>query len=280
MKLLRFGEHGNERPGIMSSDGSIRDLSGIIDDINGAALHEDTLALIQGTDISSLPKAPDGVRIGACVATPTNFIAVGLNYADHAKESGMPIPSEPIIFSKAPNCIVGPNDDVICPEGSTKLDWEIELAFVIGKRAYNVSKDDALSYVAGYTICNDVSERSWQLEGTGQWLKGKSAPTFGPLGPWLVTRDELPDTSDLAMELKVDGKVMQSGSTKTMIFDVSYLVSYISKFMELLPGDVITTGTPPGVGMGMKPPVYLEVGQRMDLSIQGLGSQSQVVRHY
>lgn len=277
MKLLRYGDVGHEKPGLVDKDGNIRDLSSLVDDITGSSLDPQTLDRIKNAKIDDLPIVPSGTRIGGCVATPTNFIAVGLNYADHAKESGMPIPAEPILFSKAPNCIVGPNDNVIKPVGSTKLDWEIELAFVMGKKAYNVSEEDALSYVAGYTICNDVSERSWQIEGTGQWLKGKSAPTFGPLGPWLVTRDEMPDTSDLAMQLTVDGKVMQTGSTKTMIFSVAYLVSYISKFMELQPGDVITTGTPPGVGMGMKPPVYLEVGQKVELSIAGLGTQSQLI---
>lgn len=278
MKLLRHGKAGAEKPGLFHSDGTVRDLSSVISDISGATLDDATLEKILSFDHSSLPVVAEGERIGACVATPVNFIAVGLNYADHAKESGMPIPAEPILFSKAPNCIVGPDDDVIQPAGSTKLDWEVELAFVIGEKAYNVSKEEALSYVAGYCICNDVSERSWQIEGTGQWLKGKSAPTFGPLGPWLVTRDEMPDTGELAMDLKVDGKTMQSGSTKTMIFDVPFLVSYISKFMELQPGDVITTGTPPGVGMGMKPPIYLQPGQTMELSITGLGTQTQKVR--
>lgn len=278
MKLLRYGAYGAEKPGILANDGTIRDLSQVVSDFSGDNLSGGTLAKISQLDHAALPLVDAGVRIGACVATPVNFLAVGLNYADHAKEAGMPIPAEPILFSKAPNCITGPNDEVIQPKGSTKLDWEVELAFVIGKKAYNVTEEDALSYVAGYTICNDVSERAWQIEGTGQWLKGKCAPTFGPLGPWLVTRDEMTDTYDLAMELKVDGKVMQSGSTKTMIFAVPFLVSYISRFMELQPGDVITTGTPPGVGMGMKPPVYLQPGQKMELTVAGLGTQTQIVR--
>ncbi|WP_343314908.1 fumarylacetoacetate hydrolase family protein [Brucella sp. BE17] len=278
MKLLRYGDNGAEKPGLMAPDNTIRDLSQVVSDFSGSNLSDEIIKKISQLDHTSLPVVDPGVRIGACVPTPVNFIAVGLNYADHAEESGMPIPVEPILFSKTPNCIVGPNDDVIRPQGSTKLDWEVELAVIIGKKAYNVSEENALSYVAGYTICNDVSERAWQLEGTGQWLKGKCAPTFGPLGPWLVTRDEMTDTSDLAMELSVDGKVMQSGSSKTMIFAVPFLVSYISKFMELQPGDVITTGTPPGVGMGMKPSVYLQPGQKMELSIAGLGSQSQMVR--
>lgn len=278
MKLLRYGASGSEKPGLLDSEGNIRDLSGIVPDIGGEWLDDDNLHRIRSADIAKLPLVGQGQRIGACVAIPVNFIAVGLNYADHAAESGMPLPSEPILFSKAPNCIVGPCDDVIIPPASSGLDWEIELAFVIGKRAWNVEESDAMQHIAGFCICNDISERTWQLEGTGQWLKGKSAPTFGPLGPWLVTRDELDDIGNLAMELKVDGRTMQSGSTKTMIFGVSFLVSYISRFIELQPGDVITTGTPPGVGMGMKPPVFLKAGNVMELSIRGLGAQRQMVR--
>ncbi|MCO6388760.1 fumarylacetoacetate hydrolase family protein [Aliihoeflea sp. 40Bstr573] len=278
MKLLRYGDVGSEKPAILDNDGIVRDLSGVVPDIGGIHLDDATIERIRMTDLTRLPELPRGGRIGACVSTPTNFIAVGLNYADHAEESGMAIPAEPILFSKAPNCIVGPNDDVVAPAGSAKLDWEIELALVIGKKAHNVQNSDAMSHVAGFCICNDISERAWQIEGTGQWLKGKSAPTFGPLGPWLVTRDEIGDVGNLPMELKVDGKTMQSGSTKTMIFDVPYLVSYISKFIELIPGDVITTGTPPGVGMGKKPPVYLKSGATMESSIVGLGTQRQIVR--
>lgn len=278
MKLLRYGAPGAEKPGLLDGDGNIRDLSGIVPDIGGTWLDDDNLDRIRAADIATLPLVGEGQRIGACVATPVNFIAVGLNYADHAAESGMPVPAEPILFSKAPNCISGPSDDVIIPPGSSGLDWEIELAFVIGKRAWNVEESNAMQHIAGFCICNDVSERAWQLEGTGQWLKGKSAPTFGPLGPWLVTGDEIDDLGNLGMELKVDGKTMQSGSTRTMIFDVSFLLSYISRFIELLPGDVITTGTPPGVGMGMKPPVFLKAGNVMDLAIEGLGEQRQLVR--
>lgn len=277
MKLVRFGSTGEEKPGLVAPDGTVRDLSGVVSDIGGAALAPTSLRELAALDPDSLPRAPDGARLGSCVARPVNFIAVGLNFADHAAEGGMPVPEEPILFSKTPNSICGPNDDVIMPKGSEKLDWEIELGFVIGTRAHNVPEARALDHVAGYCICNDVSERTWQLEGTGQWLKGKCAPTFGPLGPWLVTTDELTDLSDLAMTLDVDDTRMQSGSTKTMIFPVPYLVSYISRFMELLPGDVVITGTPPGVGLGKKPPRYLKVGETMRLSIDGLGEQRQRV---
>ncbi|MEO9338785.1 fumarylacetoacetate hydrolase family protein [Mesorhizobium sp. SB112] len=278
MKLVRYGNPGFERRGVIDANGSLRDVHDITNDDPGVFLDQDSVETLRRLDLSILPKVDEGIRLGSCVAVPTNFIAVGLNYADHAAESGMPIPVEPILFSKAPNCIVGPNDDVVIPRGSLKTDWEIELAFVIGKRAFNVAENEAMSHVAGFCICNDVSERSWQIEGTGQWLKGKSAPTFGPLGPWLVTPDEVKNVDNLQMELRVDGKVMQTGSTATMIFKVPYLLSYISKFMELLPGDVVTTGTPPGVGMGKKPPIYLEAGQLMDLSIENLGVQRQAVK--
>lgn len=277
MKFVRYGAPGAEKSALVDADGMTRDLSGIIGSLPASSLDSAALDDLRKINLSQLPEVPTGERIGACVPVPVNFIAVGLNYADHAAESGMPIPVEPILFSKAPNCIVGPNDDVIMPRGSSKLDWELELAFVIGKRAFNVPEKDAMSHVAGFCICNDVSERAWQIEGTGQWLKGKSAPTFGPLGPWLVTPDEISDIDDLEMKLTVDGKIMQSGSTKTMIFKVPFLVSYISRFIELLPGDVITTGTPPGVGMGMKPPVYLKPGQVMELTIAGLGVQRQKI---
>lgn len=277
MKLVRFGPSGAEKPGLIADDGSLRDLSSVVGDIDGDALSPQGLARIAEVDASSLPAAPEGSRLGPCVARPVNFIAVGLNFADHAAESGLPIPAEPILFSKTPNSICGPNDDVIMPPGSTKLDWEVELAFVVGSTTYNVPEERALEHIAGYCICNDVSERAWQIEGTGQWLKGKCAPTFGPLGPWLVTRDEIPDPQKLEMFLDVDGERMQSGSTETMIFPVAHLVSYISRFMELLPGDVVTTGTPPGVGMGRKPPRYLKVGETMHLGVTGLGEQRQKV---
>ena len=276
MKLVRFGAAGAEKPGLIDADGKIRDLSGIVPDIAGAALGREGLARLKATDPASLPLAPEGSRLGACVGGVGNFIAVGLNYADHAAESGMAVPAEPVLFNKAPSCIVGPDDTVLIPRGSEKTDWEVELAVVIGERASYVSEADALNYVAGYCVCNDVSERTFQIEGTGQWMKGKGCPTFGPLGPWLVTADEV-DTGDLAMKLTVNGETVQDGSTSTMVFKVPFLVHYISQFMILEPGDVITTGTPPGVGMGMKPPRYLKVGDRMEVSIAGLGTQRQTV---
>ena len=275
MKLLRFGEMGREKPGILAPDGTIRDLSGEIDDLRGAALSRAGLERLAALDPAVLPEVPAGTRLGSVVPMPYNFMAVGLNYADHAAESGMPIPKEPILFTKATTSISGPNDDVLFPPGTTKGDWEIELAIIIGEDTFEVSEADALDHVAGYAICNDVSERAWQIEGTGQWLKGKSAPSWGPLGPWLVTRDEIPDPQALDMKLTIDGQTMQSGSTATMIFGVVEIVSYTSRFMRLLPGDVIVTGTPPGVGMGMKPQRFLKDGEVMELEIQGLGRQSQ-----
>lgn len=277
MKLVRFGPRGAEKPGMVDGEGRVRDLSGFASDLAGEALAPDALARLGEADPADLPLAPEGARLGSCVGRPVNLIAVGLNYADHAEEAGMAIPAEPVLFSKTPNSICGPNDDVVKPAGSTKLDWEVELAFVIGKTAYQVSEARAHEHLAGYCICNDVSERAWQLEGTGQWIKGKCAPTFAPLGPWLVTPDEVPDAQDLDMFLDVDGVRRQSGSTRTMIFPVPFLIAYISRFMELLPGDVVITGTPPGVGMGRKPPVYLEAGQDMHLGISRLGEQRQTV---
>lgn len=277
MKLVRFGPAGAEMPGIVAADGSVRDLSGIVADIDGGALSPAGLATIAAADPAALPAAPAGARLGACIARPVNVIAVGLNYADHAAEGGMAIPAEPILFSKTPNSLCGPNDDVVMPQGSTRLDWEIELGFVVGSRAHNVAEADALAHIAGYCICNDVSERAWQLEGTGQWLKGKCAPTFGPLGPWLVTKDEIADVGNLAMELTVDGEPMQVGSTRNMIFQVPFLLSYISRFLELLPGDLVITGTPAGVGLGKTPPRYLKAGETMRLTIDGLGTQRQTV---
>ncbi|WP_296584650.1 fumarylacetoacetate hydrolase family protein [Xanthobacter sp.] len=277
MKLVRFGEFGREKPGLIDSDGKVRDLSGIVADLNGETLAPESLKKIAGVDPSSLPLAPEGVRLGACVARPGNFVAVGLNFADHAAETNNPIPEEPVLFNKAPNCIVGPNDDVMIPKGSLKLDWEVEFAFVIGKRARYVEEKDALDYVAGYCICNDVSERHFQIERSGQWMKGKGCETFGPLGPWLVTTDEIPDTSTLAMWLEVNGERVQNGSMKTMIFRIPFLVHYISQFMVLDPGDVITTGTPPGVGLGFKPPRFLKAGDVMRVGIEGLGEQQQTV---
>lgn len=277
LKLVRFGSPGAEKPGLVDADGRIRDLSAVVPDIGGPVLSRDGLARLRDLSPADLPLAPEGVRLGACVAGTGNFIAVGLNYADHAAESGMAVPSEPVLFNKAPSCIVGPDDTVLLPPGSTKSDWEVELAVVIGERASYVSEAEALDHVAGYCVCNDVSEREYQLERGGQWTKGKGCPTFGPLGPWLVTKDEIGDVQDLRMTLAVNGETVQDGSTRTMVFQVPFLVSYISRFMALMPGDVITTGTPPGVGMGMKPPRYLRSGDRMRVEIQGLGAQQQRV---
>jgi 2-keto-4-pentenoate hydratase/2-oxohepta-3-ene-1,7-dioic acid hydratase in catechol pathway len=277
MKLLRYGPPGHERPGLLHADGSIRDLSGTVKDIGGDALLPESIARLRSLDINTLPRVAGTPRLGPCVAGVGKFICVGLNYSDHAKESGMAVPAEPIIFMKATSSIIGPNDDVAIPRGSKKSDWEVELGVVIGKTAKYVSEADALSHVAGFCVVNDLSERAFQLEGTGQWVKGKSADTFGPIGPWLVTTDEVADCQDLDLWLEVDGKRVQNGSTKTMVFGVTFLVSYLSRFMSLRPGDVISTGTPPGVGHGMKPPVYLQAGNVMRLGVQGLGEQRQQV---
>ena len=273
MKLVRFGAAGAERPGIVDSQGAVRDLSAHITDITGDTLDDATLDKLRKLDLKALPMAPHGVRLGAPVGNVRNFIAVGLNYADHAKEAGMEIPKEPILFNKLPNCIVGPNDDVMPPKGSSKLDYEIEIGFVIGKRTRYVEEKNALAHVAGYCIGNDVSERAFQIERGGQWMKGKCAETFGPLGPWLVTRDEIADVQDLAMTLDVNGVRRQTGNTNTMIFGIAHLVHYISQFMVLEAGDVVITGTPPGVALGMKPPGWLKPGDVMTLSIEGLGVQ-------
>lgn len=278
MKLVRFGPSGSEKPGIVASDGTIRDLSSIIDDLSGDALSPAGLDRLRAVDPGSLPPAPAGARLGSCVPMPYNFLAIGLNYADHAAETGSPIPKEPILFNKSPTSICGPDDDVVLLKDSVKTDWEVELAFVIGTEAFNVPAEKALDHVAGYCICNDVSERFWQLESTGQWVKGKSAPTSGPVGPWLVTTDEIPDPQNLAMSLDVNGVRRQTGSTSTMIFGVVELIAYASRFMKLIPGDVVTTGTPPGVGHGMKPSLFLKAGDRMDLTIEGLGEQHQNVK--
>jgi len=277
MKLVRFGEAGREKPGLVDAQGQVRDLSGIVDDITGATLSSDALNRIRQADPSTLPVAPSGQRLGACVGQVRNFIAIGLNYADHAAETGAAIPAEPIVFNKAPSCIVGPNDNVIIPRGSQKTDWEVELAIVIGERASYIGANEALDFVAGYCVCNDVSEREFQIERGGTWTKGKGCPTFGPLGPWMVTKDEIPDPQNLSMWLDVNGERMQNGSTKTMIFNVAQIVSYVSHFMILEPGDVITTGTPPGVGMGMKPQRFLKAGDVVSLGIEGLGEQRQSV---
>jgi len=277
MKLFRFGPAGRERPGALDAHGVARDLSSIIDDVDGPLFANDRWTALREVDLGLLPAVPASERLGPCVGGVRNFIAVGLNYADHAAESGAAVPSEPILFNKAPSCIVGPNDDVRLPNESTRTDWEVELAVVIGKRAWSVSQSDVSRVIAGYCICNDVSERSYQLERGGQWTKGKGCPTFGPLGPWLVTPDEIRDVQALSMWLNVNGERRQNGSTRTMVFGVHFLVGYISQFMTLEPGDVITTGTPPGVGMGMKPPRYLGAGDVMELGIEGLGVQRQRV---
>ncbi len=273
MKLLRFGAPGEEKPGILDSEMQIRDLSQIVDDLGGSALLPESLQRLRELDLRSLPLIPDGVRVGACVAGVGKFVCIGLNYADHAAESGAAVPKEPVIFMKATSAICGPDDDVVIPRGSSKSDWEVELGVVIGKRATYVSQGDALSHVAGYCLINDLSEREFQLEGTGQWVKGKCADTFGPIGPWLVTRDEIPDPQNLRLRLEVNGHRYQDGSTSTMVFDVASLVSYVSGFMSLHPGDIISTGTPPGVGMGQKPPRYLRPGDHIFLTIDGLGEQ-------
>ena len=278
MKLVRFGSAGAERPGLVNADGSISDLSGVIADVAGAALSAEALGKLAATDVSKLPRAPAGVRLGACVGGVGKFIAIGLNYADHAAETGAKIPSEPIVFMKATSCIVGPYDTVLKPRGSIKMDWEVELGVIIGSDTRYVSEADAPKHIAGYCVINDLSERHFQLERGGQWDKGKGCDTFGPLGPWLVTSDEVGDPATLSMWLDVNGTRRQNGSTRTMIFKPAFLVSYLSQFMSLQPGDVITTGTPPGVGMGIKPePIFLNVGDVMELGIEKLGSQRQVV---
>lgn len=277
MKLLRYGQAGREKPGLLDASGTIRDLSGVIPDVAGEALLPESLARLRAVKPERLPSVPGSVRLGACVTGIGKFICVGLNYSDHAAESGMAVPAEPIIFMKATSCVSGPNDDIVIPRGSQKTDWEVELGVVIGRRAKYVEEKDALSHVAGYCVVNDLSERAYQLEGTGQWVKGKSADTFGPIGPWLVTTDEVPDWHGLDMWLEVDGHRYQNGNTRTMVFGVPFLVSYLSRFMTLHPGDVISTGTPPGVGHGQKPPVYLREGNTVRLSVQGLGEQRQRV---
>jgi 2-keto-4-pentenoate hydratase/2-oxohepta-3-ene-1,7-dioic acid hydratase in catechol pathway len=278
MKLVRYGEAGREKPGIVDAQGAIRDLSGIVRDIDGEALSDDGMKKLRGLDVNSLPKVSGNPRLGPPVARPSKLVAIGLNYSDHAKESNLPIPQEPVVFMKATTAICGPNDAVVLPKGSKKGDWEVELAFVIGRTARSVSEAEAMNCIAGFMICNDVSEREWQIERGPTWDKGKGFDTFAPLGPWLVTRDEMPDPHNLAMWLDVNGKRMQTGNTNTMIFNCSKLVAYVSYCMTLLPGDVVTTGTPPGVGLGMKPPVFLKAGDEMRLGIDGLGEQRQKVK--
>ncbi|MGA2365920.1 MAG: fumarylacetoacetate hydrolase family protein [Steroidobacteraceae bacterium] len=277
MKLLRYGSAGSERPGIVDSSGVVRDLSAVVNDITGATISPESLQRLRAVKLSNLPEVRGAERLGPCIGAPGKFVAIGLNYADHAAETGATPPKEPIIFMKANSALSGPNDPIIKPRGSTKLDWEVELALVIGSECRYVDEAAARSAIAGYCVCNDVSERAFQLERGGQWDKGKGCDSFGPLGPWLVTADEVGDTGDLAMWLEVNGRRFQSGSTRTMIFNPAFIVSYLSQFMSLQPGDIITTGTPPGVGMGQKPPIYLNVGDKVKLGIAGLGEQHQIV---
>ncbi len=278
MKLLRYGNSGQEKPGLLDNDGNIRDLSAHVADIGGDALLPESIKQLQALDANTLPLVPNDVRIGACVAGIGKFLCIGLNYSDHAAETGGKVPDEPILFTKASSAVVGPNDDVMIPRGSVKTDWEVELGIVIGKAAKYVSEADASEHIAGFCVINDVSERDFQIKRSGQWTKGKSCDTFGPTGPWLVTSDEVKDPQNLDLWLEVDGKRMQNGNTRTMIFSCNFIVSYLSQFFTLHPGDVISTGTPPGVGMGMKPePVYLKAGQSMHLGIEGLGTQTQQV---
>jgi ureidoglycolate lyase len=279
MKLLRVGAKGAEKPAILHTDGTYRDLSSVVPDIAGAALSPEGLDRIRAVDAATLPVLDQGARLGPCVGNVGKFMCIGLNYADHAAESNLPVPSEPVLFMKATSAIIGPNDDVILPKNTLKPDWEVELGVIIGKEAKYIEEKDALDYVAGYCVVNDLSERHFQTERGGQWTKGKSADTFGPIGPWLVTKDEVPDVQNLKMWLEVDGHRYQNGSTSTMVFGVAHIVAYLSQFMSLQPGDVITTGTPPGVGMGIKPePVWLKPGQVMHLGIEGLGEQRQTTR--
>ena len=276
MKLLRYGPVGQEKPGLLDANGQLRDLSGTVADINGDSLSDAALAKLRAIDPSTLPTVSGNPRIGPCVGRVGKFICIGLNYADHAAESGAAIPTEPVVFNKWTSAICGPNDNVEIPRGSTKTDWEVELGVVIGKPAKYITEAEALDFVAGYCVVNDVSAREWQIERGGTWDKGKGFDTFGPIGPWLVTRDEVPDPQNLSMWLDVDGKRFQNGNTKTMIFTVAQIIAYLSRCMSLQPGDVISTGTPPGVGLGIKPvPVYLKAGQTMRLGIEGLGEQQQ-----
>ena len=278
MKLLRYGQPGAEKPGILDSDGAIRDLSGVIPDVAGAAISPEGIAKLAKLDLKTLPKVDGNPRLGPCVGSVGKFICIGLNFADHAAESNLPVPTEPVVFLKANSAICGPYDDVLKPRGATKMDWEVEFGVVIGKKASYVSEAEALDYVAGYCVINDVSERNFQTERPGgQWDKGKGCDTFGPLGPWLVTKDEAGDINNLKMWLEVNGKRFQDGSTKTMVFRPAYLIAYLSNFFSLHPGDVISTGTPPGVGLGQKPPLYLNHGDVMHLGIENLGEQKQTV---
>jgi 2-keto-4-pentenoate hydratase/2-oxohepta-3-ene-1,7-dioic acid hydratase in catechol pathway len=277
MKLLRYGAKGKEKPGLLDKDGRVRDLSGIIADIGGETISPKSLSRLGKIKPESLPLVRGNPRIGPCVASPQKFIAIGLNYSDHAAESNLPVPPEPVVFTKHVSCISGPNDDVTLPPRSKKSDWEVELGVVIGTRAKNIKKKDAMAHVAGYCTVNDLSEREFQIERSGQWTKGKSYDTFGPIGPWLVTTDEIKDPQKLNLWLELNGKKVQDGTTKTMVFGVAHIVAYLSEFFTLMPGDVITTGTPPGVGMGMKPPRFLKPGDVMRICVEGLGVQQQTV---
>ena len=277
MKLLRYGEVGAEKPGMLDDQGEIRDLSSIVSDISPAIIEAGDLNGLKSVDPTSLPRVEGNPRLGPCVGRIGKFVCIGLNYSDHAKETGMPIPTEPIVFMKTTSSISGPDDDIELIRGSVKTDWEVELGIVVGKHTKYVSEENALDHVAGYCVVNDVSERQWQLEQGGQWIKGKSGDTYGPIGPWFVTRDEIPDPQNLDLWLEVNDKRHQDGNTRTMIFPVSTIISYLSQCMSLQPGDVIATGTPPGVGQGMKPPVYLRAGDRLRLGVEGLGIQQQTV---
>ena len=277
MKLLRLGEKGEEKPAALDKNGKLRDISSLIKDLNPEFLNFETISKLEGLDLSSLPELPAGKRIGSCITKPGKFVAIGLNYSDHAAETGADAPSEPIVFMKATSSINGPNDDIEIVSGSKKLDWEVELGIVIGKETKHISQDQAQDHILGYCLVNDISEREWQIEKMGQWVKGKSHDTYGPIGPHLVTKDEITDINNLKMSLDVNGKRMQTGNTSTMIFNVDFIVSYLSKFMSLQAGDIITTGTPPGVGMGMKPQQFLKDGDTMRLSIENLGEQNSKV---
>ncbi len=277
MKLLRYGEKGKEKPGALDKKNKIRDLSSIIKDFDPENINFDVLKKIKEVDLEKMPEISRSTRIGSCINRPGKFIGIGLNFSDHATEIGAQIPKEPIVFMKATSCISGPNDNIVIPENSKKCDWEVEIAFVIGKKAKNIVEADSEDHIFGYCIVNDISEREWQLEGTGQWVKGKSADTFGPIGPYLVTKDEIRDVKNLNMKLDVNGKNMQKGNTNKMIFNINFLLSYLSKFMSLYPGDIITTGTPPGIGNGKNPPIFLKKGDEVRLSIDFLGEQKQKI---
>ena len=277
MKLLRVGEKGKEKPAVLDKDGKIRDISSHVKDLNPDHLNFDTISKLQNADLTSLPELSSTERTGSCITKPGKFVAIGLNFSDHAAESGLPVPSEPIMFMKATSCICGPNDNIEMVSNSKKLDWEVELGIIIGKEAKHIEQNQSQNHILGYCIVNDVSEREWQIEKMGQWVKGKSHDTYGPVGPYLVTRDEIKDINNLNMTLDLNGKRMQTGNTNTMIFNVDVIVSYVSKFMSLQPGDIITTGTPPGVGMGMKPQLFLKSGDELKLSIDNLGEQNSKV---